>query len=120
MTLWKTRASLPPAINYRLSTVDFPAIPLALVAYTCQLLLTSLPPVKHELHAAEMERRAALWRKNPQPLPATPQAFANAVFERVLGTKIPSAAASRPSVSTYATPEHHPETKATDAPCVRS
>src|SRR6266581_4200022 len=24
MTLWKTRASLQPAINYRLSTVDFP------------------------------------------------------------------------------------------------
>src|SRR6266571_5131914 len=30
MTLWKTRPSLPPAINYRLSTVDFPAIPLAM------------------------------------------------------------------------------------------
>src|SRR2546427_12828835 len=26
MTLWKTRASLLPAINYRLSTVDFPAL----------------------------------------------------------------------------------------------
>ena len=120
MTLWKSRASLPPAINYRVSTMDFPAIPLALVAYTCQLLLTSLPGFKKEAHHAEMERRAELWRQNPQPLPSTPQAFANAVFERVLGTKIPSAAASRPSVSTDATTEHHPETKVADVPVVRS
>ena len=63
----------------------------AIVAYTCQLLLSSLPAVKDELHDAEVERQRALWRQNPQPLPATPQAFANAVFERVLGTKIPSA-----------------------------
>ena len=62
-----------------------------LVAYACQLLLINLPGYKHELHDAEMERRAAAWRQNPQPLPATPKAFANAVFERVLGTKPPAA-----------------------------
>ena len=67
----------------------------ALVAYTCQLLLTSLPEVKNELDEAEdeeeTERRYALWSQNPQPLPATPQAFAEAVFERAFGTKPPAA-----------------------------
>jgi len=62
-----------------------------LVAYACQLLMINLRGYKGELHHAEMERRAAAWRQNPQPLPATPKAFANAVFERVLGTKPPAA-----------------------------
>ena len=62
----------------------------AIVAYTCQLLLSSLPAVKDELHEEEMDRQEALWRQNPQPLPATPQAFAGAVYECVLGTKPPS------------------------------
>lgn len=58
----------------------------ALVAYTCQLLLSSLPALKKERHSAEMYRRTALWRKNPQGLPPTPQAFAEAIFERTFGT----------------------------------
>ena len=71
-----------------IATGRIPGRRAALVAYTCQLLLTSLPELKKELDEADdMESDYVPYSPNPQPLPKTPQAFAEAVFERALSTK---------------------------------
>lgn len=54
------------------------------LAYISQLLLFSVPPLQKELRYEEYLRTACI---RPEPLPATPAAFADAVFRRVLADK---------------------------------